>query len=244
MTPFFVLVRDRLVCLQQLVAWLLDNRVPPSKIYLVDMDSTYPPLCEQLDRWEEDGFIVLRQDSNLGSWGLWKYGILANEIGHNSRFFVSDPDVVPDPACRLDLLNYLNDLLDRYPAVAKLGLGLRIDDISDEHRRKKTILHNQARFWENPLPGDELYHAAVATTFCLCRSLSVIRTPGMDKNKAGGDPIEGFICARTMPPNLGRHLSWYLDLDNLPEDEKWYYDHAPWRRVPKVPGSSWRPEHA
>lgn len=206
--------------------------MPNEMIFLIDMDSTFPETVEQLAKWEAEGVQVRYQRENKGAWGLFR-GIIQKEIDAGTRFFVNDPDVLPDPGCCEDLLDWLHELMDvDHPEGqwAKVGLGLRIDDLPDHFPHKQHTIQHESRFSRNKATRD-IFWAPIATTFCLYRGMNAIND---------GDPAEGYLTGRTCPPNLGRHLYWYLDPANLDPDERYYLDHCPHRTAPKVPGSSWK----
>ena len=75
------------------------------------------------------------------------------------------------------------------------------------------MLRNEAEFWENEVePG--VFDAVSDTTFALYRPFT----------KGASSPYK-FMC-RTGAPYMMRHLPWYLDLDNLDEEERYYSDHV------------------
>ena len=239
-TPIFIPFRDRITVLTMQRQWLRTHGVPPEMIYIIDMGSTYPDTVAELERLEWRGYQIRRKD-NLGAWGLFREGIIRDEIGEGIRFIVNDPDVIPDASCRPHLIDYLHDLMDQHPYIGKLGLGLRLDDLPDTPYAQHAKSHEN-RYWTKDFVDaeNELYAAPIATTFFLCPGIEKLTTAGNDPNKSGGDPIEGYACARTKPPNLGRHLPWYME-GNLPEDEQYYYDNCPHRDRSKIPGTSWKP---
>ena len=57
----------------------------------------------------------------------------------------------------------------------------------------------------------DLYFAPVDTTFALYRNFRHYHL---------------HISARTAGGKMARHLPWYYDYDHLPEDEKYYMEHA------------------
>lgn len=203
--PVFVIVRDRLGVLRELVTWL--ERADVGEIWLVDNNSTYPPLVEYL---ELSPHSVVRTGRNLGHRAPWLSGTV-QRVAHGRHFVVTDPDVVPDVDCPLDAVDYFRELLDRHPDVDKVGFGLRIDDIPDAYP-----LAEQARAWEARFWTDEIEHgvfrADIDTTFALYRPLD--RRHEEDR------------ALRTGSPYVARHHPWYLDPSSLPDDERYYRAHA------------------
>lgn len=205
--PIFINSRDRLVPLRRLVDWLVAAGY--RRIYILDNDSTYPPLLDyyrQLDD-NETAVKVLRLKRNLGHKALWLSGIL--DILHVSTPYVyTDSDVVPSEDCPTDILGELLDTLRKYAFLKKVGLGLKVDDITffdaeGEQEEEKRLY--QCRL------EDELFFGTIYTTFALYRN---IRHYSVEAS------------ARTIGKNMARHSQWYLDYACLPEDEKYYFDHA------------------
>lgn len=205
--PIFINSRDRLVPLRRLVDWLVAAGY--RRVYILDNDSTYPPLLEyyrQLDD-NETAVKVLRLKRNLGHKALWLSGIL--DILHVSAPYVyTDSDIVPSEDCPTNVLKDMLDALRKYTFLKKVGLGLKVDDITffaaDKTRR------DDARFYLCKMERD-LYFAPVDTTFALYRNYRHYHL---------------HISARTAGGKMARHLPWYYDYDHLPEDEKYYMEHA------------------
>ncbi|HET6277283.1 MAG TPA: glycosyltransferase family 2 protein [Candidatus Polarisedimenticolia bacterium] len=201
--PVIIVSRDRVACLRELVGWL--EGVGLRNIIIVDMQSSYGPLVEYL---RNTPHRVVRLSENIGPWAIWSNReFLAATEGR--YYVVTDPDVVPAPGCPADAIGRFHELLQKYPAYAKAGFGLRIDDIPDCYKHKTAVLNWEKQFWTREIePG--VYDAPLDTTFALYR------------------PSTSFAlrALRTGPPYVARHLPWYQDLDALPEDEHYYMRHA------------------
>lgn len=227
---FFIPTRDRFNTLVKLLAWLKANGQDPGETYLVDMNSTYPPMRELLAGWRKEGYRVLLTKQNFGARGMFRHGIIRQHCPRGA-FFVSDPDIVPADTCKPNLLARLHRFLGRHPGYTKAGLALKIDDLPTHFPFHERVRKFESRYWKSrPIGKSEFRQAALATTFCCMRSVDSVNEWCYSKGKD----------ARTMPPDLGIHEPWYLDPDNMPEDEQYYYDHAP-RRQPGKPeaGTSW-----
>jgi hypothetical protein len=201
--PVFINCRDRLAPLQELVAWL--ERAGCSEIYLLDNDSAYEPLLEYYRHTPHE---VVMLGENYGKWSLWQApGVFDRTRG---RYFVyTDPDVIPAPECPLDALDRFHDLLSRYPRVNKVGFGLRIDDLPDYYRHKDAVISWERTMWEWPVERGA-YYAPIDTTFALYR-------------RGGSRSREAL---RTGSPYIARHESWYLDFDNMSDEESFYQSHS------------------
>lgn len=199
--PVFVTCRDRVACLRVLVERLekMDGIGP---IILVDNDSAWPPMVDYLDSTPHE---VIRLGENAGHRAIWNRAV-HELLRQSGPFVVTDPDVVPDETCPEDTVTRLSALLDEYPTMPKVGLGLRIDDLPAWNRLAVDVHDWESQFWERELaPG--IYDAAVDTTFALYR--------------AGAGPEES-PAIRTGSPYLARHLPWYDDPDSPSPEEIFY----------------------
>ncbi|MGI9644483.1 MAG: hypothetical protein ACR2O6_04155, partial [Ilumatobacteraceae bacterium] len=167
----------------------------------------YQPLLDYLAATPHH---VVRSRHNLGHRSPWLSGTV-QRVAHGRHFVISDPDVVPDPMCPLNAAEHLRWILDRFPDVDKVGLGLRIDDLPTTYPLAAAVQEWEARFWADEIePG--LFRADVDTTFALYRPLDRRH----DESRA----------LRTGPPFVARHLPWYTDPEQLTEEDRHYREHA------------------
>ena len=203
--PVFIVVRDRIQPLRELLDWL--ERAGHREIYLVDNDSTYPPLLDYLVSTPHE---VVRTGKNLGHRSPWLSGAVQRHAQGRS-FVVSDPDVVPDRNCPLDAVDHFGELLGRYPEIDKVGFGLRIDDLPDHYPLATSVRAWEQRFWHDEIePG--VFRADIDTTFALYRPL--------DRRHSEASAL------RTGAPYVARHTPWYVDPEHLSEEDRWYREHA------------------
>ena len=201
--PVFINCRDRLSPLLELLGYL--ERAGCERVYLLDNDSTYPPLLEYYERTPH---TVIRLGENRPHKAFWDSGLL-DELDVRGRYVFSDPDTIPIDDCPLDAIEYFGEVLDRYPAYRKAGFGLRIDDLPDHYRLKAEVLAWESRFWRR-LVAPRLYEAPIDTTFALYAGAEHARTEAL----------------RTGYPYLVRHTTWYQDSDNLPAEDRYYIERA------------------
>jgi hypothetical protein len=90
----------------------------------------------------------------------------------------------------------------------KIALALRINDLPDHYRYKNQVMRNEARWWLYEGEKD-LYVADTDTTFFLMRNF-------------GDNEYRSYRIAR--PDMVSRHIPWYINLDNLDEEERYYLD--------------------
>lgn len=203
-TQVVIISRDRLDCLQRLMTWL-ESAEGVGQIHIVDNASTWQPLVEYL---HESPHTVHWLGVNLGHHAPWITGLIS-EISQ-SRFVVTDPDVVPDESCPPDVIPHLHSILDRFPDVDKVGLGLRIDDLPDDFPRRASVIDWESQYWRDEVePG--VFKAAVDTTFALYRA---------------GRDHKSFSALRTGAPYVAQHLSWYVSDASRSDEDRYYEEHA------------------
>jgi hypothetical protein len=203
--PIFIILRDRLEPLLELLRWL--ESVGQTDIWLIDNDSTYPPLVEYLKMTE---YQVVHLGENLGHRSPWISGLVQREA--RDRFYVvTDPDVIPDSQCPADALQYFETLLTEYPEIHKVGFGLRIDDLPDHYALARSVIEWETRFWKDEIsPG--LFRAPIDTTFAMYRPLV-----GHHDNS---------LAIRTGPPYVAQHEPWYHDTAKPSVEQAFYRDHS------------------
>ncbi|BAL84159.1 hypothetical protein SELR_24510 [Selenomonas ruminantium subsp. lactilytica TAM6421] len=205
--PIFINNFNRLGCLQRLVEWLVNAGY--KKIYILDNDSSYPPLLKYYCQLDENcpAVQVVRLKKNFGHTALWDSGILES-MSVESSYVYTDSDVVPVDDCPKDFLRQLLAILQRYPLLKKVGLGLKTEGITCSNAAE--ILAQEQRYYLHKIEPD-LYFGAVDTTFALYRNYRHYHL---------------YVSARTTGDLMAWHLPWHYDYDNLPPDEIYYVNHA------------------
>lgn len=205
--PIFINARDRLGVMKKLIDWLLDAGY--RKIFVLDNDSTYPPLLEYYGLLERDWRVkIIRFGKNFGYKSLWLSGVLES-LKIATPYIYTDPDILPIEDCPKDFVKRLMKILDDNREVLKVGLGLVYDDIT--FFDKDTVQRTEAKFYNSMRVGDNLHFAQVDTTLAL---YSNVRHYSLR------------FSLRTTGELRAYHLPWYFDYDNLPEDELYYLEHA------------------
>ena len=205
--PILINARDLLTPLERLVTWLLEFDY--HKIYILDNDSSYPPLLEYYDAIRDD-VTMLPLGANVGHTSLWELKIL-ERLDITTPFVLTDPDIVPIDECPKDVLAFFLDILRAYPHKNKVGFGLMISDIPDHYRWKEQVIAWESQFWEEDrriIPT--LYDSPIDTTFALYRPGSAYDVSGM----------------RTGFPYLARHYPWYEDSECPSAEQSYYVQHA------------------
>lgn len=204
--PIFIISHNRLNCLKdQLEAFTQRGY---KNIKIIDNLSTYEPLLEFYKEHPE--YEVLYMDKNYGH-TVFVDTYLFEKYGKRDYYAITDSDVVPVENCPDNFLEYFYNLL-RVHRVAfgkfiyKAGFGLKLDDLPNHFKLKAEVIGWEKQFWENEVSSG-VFQGAIDTTFALYR-------PGI--------PMTWAESLRTGDPYIARHTTWYLDYNNLPEDELYY----------------------
>ena len=205
--PIFINARDRLGVMKKLVDWLLDAGY--RNLIILDNNSTYPPLLEYYSELERDSRLkIIRLGKNLGYKALWLSGVLEH-LKISTPYVYTDPDVIPIETCPKDFVRQLIKLLDANHELRKIGLGIVWEDITFFDRER--IQNLESKLYSGTRIGENLYYTQVDTTFAL---YSNVRHYSLR------------FSLRTTGDLRIYHLPWYFDYDNLPEDERYYIEHA------------------
>lgn len=172
-------------------------------IYILDNDSSYPPLLEYY-KTVNAKVIFLKQ--NVGYKALWETEVF--DQFKNKYYVYSDPDILLQKDCPRDFVYQLYVLLKKYSGKEKVGVALKIDDLPDYYANKQEAIKNESIYWNKPLEKD-VYDAMVDTTLALYKPLAFGNAEECDAIRVGGK-----LAAQ--------HLTWYLDSNNLSEEELYY----------------------
>ena len=203
--PVFIPVRDRLETLLQVIDWFRERNL--NEIYLVDNDSSYLPL-QRFFLFTDCKVILTKK--NLGHRSPWLSGTI-QRFTAGRQYIVTDPDVVPDESCPSDVFERFHTLLNKYPEIVKIGLGLRIDDIPTTNPLRADILSWEQQFWEQEIEP-HVYLADVDTTFALYRPYDCVQRHSP--------------CLRTGFPYVAKHLPWYQSPETLSDEDIYYQARA------------------
>jgi hypothetical protein len=209
----FVICRDRVTYARQCVDALLAVGL---EVVIVDHGSTWPPMRDWLSgvRGVDVWYCSNRHPRDLWSTG----GPVARWTGADERFIVTDCDVIPDPDCPPEWVGWMSVTLDRYPALRKVGLGLRTDDLPEHYEHRDAVRHWEAQY-QAVEDGGRLgavedgrgVIADVDTTLAMYRRF---------------EPFTLGPAMRLRPPYVARHLAWYEDSANPTPEQAYYREHA------------------
>lgn len=140
--PVYIICRDRLTCLKELVTWL-EQTEGVSAIIMVDNASTYPPLLEYYARTPHK---VIRLPDNRATWGGWS----AVEPYITTPYFgFTDCDVIPHSGCPNDLIPFLCRVLDQNALFRGAMAGFHLTDVPTDTEYGRRVHENEDKFWAN-----------------------------------------------------------------------------------------------
>jgi len=197
--PIIINSFNRLSCLKDLIDFL--ERTVKNNIIILDNNSTYPPLLEYFENMTHE---LIHLDKNMGHEALWNSGHIKRF--KTSHYVLTDPDVVPIDECPEDFMQYFYNLMQEHPKYKKVGFALKIDDLPDHNPHKNSIISWETQFWQTKVT-DSTWRAQIDTTFSLFHP---------SHNGAWGWAI------RTDSPYIARHTDWYIDPNNLTEEQIFY----------------------
>jgi len=231
MIPIFIITCDRLKVLKESMRSYYDCIKTPFKIVILDQGSTYGPTIEFLDNLELVGIKVYR----------WKKGLndssrrnlrrdndkIAGDIRHYfrshlpSNYVVTDPDILLDNVDG-DILEVYAYLLEKLPKIMTVGTMLRTDDVPDFYFNKKAVLLTQEYAGIFTKKVNTIQYKGSAIKYI---STPIHTTFGMYRSET---LWTGFArkAIRTFAPYSAKHLDWYLNPEELTEDQKYYMEHA------------------
>lgn len=200
--PIIINNYNRLTFLTQLIDSLESRGY--RNIFIIDNNSTYPPLLAYYDKCP---YTVFRLENNLGFRAIWccyVYGLFKH-----SFYVYTDSDIVLHEDCPEDFMKVFLKALKKHPRCMKVGFGLAIDDLPICYKNREQVIRHESQFWEKPI--DPLfYEAQIDTTFALYRPYCYGHSDGR------------HLMLRSGKPYIARHAPWYVDSDNLSDEEQYY----------------------
>lgn len=212
-TYIFICNYNRLEPTKKLVKSLTDRGY--NNIVILDNGSTYQPLLEWYKTLNLDQVYFCK--NNYGPEALDcvrnfepEFQDKYNHIVLNEYHVYTDSDVVPVDEIPDTFIDDMIELCKKYQ-IPKLGLSLKIDDLPDHFILKDRVVAHESSFFEREYIEDEmcrLYKAPVDTTFA-------VNSPGLDCGYSD-------FAYRAAGKYFAKHMPWYFNSNDLPEDEVYY----------------------
>lgn len=207
--PIIIISFNQLYYLKKLIDFLKSHNY--KNIIIIDNNSTYKPLLDYFDSIEST-VILHRLKENLGHLVFWKNKELFDKYS-KGYYIVTDADIVPIKECPEDFVLHFKRILNKNFQVTKVGFSLKIDDIPDANLNKQKVIDWESQFWltENR-DGDFL--SKIDTTFALYR-------PYYNYYQK-----DFYDAVRTKNPYQAIHGGWYLENNNLTEEQLYYFSNC------------------
>lgn len=205
----------------------------PFEIVICDQGTTFPPTQEFLNKLESEGIKVYRwpvgfNDSERTNLMRNDRKIEADiqnyfENHPKSNYVVTDPDIMLDNV-NGDILDVYAYLLEKIPQINTAGTMLRIDDIPDHYPLKNHMIFHSLNTKYHSTEVNIIQYkdrdikyifAPIHTTFGMYR-----------KETLWGGKIYSKKAVRVLAPYSAKHLDWYVDMENLSDDQIYYIKHA------------------
>jgi len=177
-------------------------------IFIIDNASSYPQL---LDYYKNCKYKIYYLSENLGHLALWESNLF--QYFKKDYYVYTDPDVVPVLECPSDFMRHFVGCLKKFKFARKVGFSLRIDNIPDHYKFKNEVIKWEGQYYNLEI-NDHLYRAPIDTTFALYRP----------RVKGGSNSYVPMY--RTKFPYQAEHLPWYVDSNNLTEEEIFYISNS------------------
>jgi len=181
-------------------------------IIIIDNLSTYPPLLEYYKSLQ--GVAIEYMDKNYGHMVFFEKEELLHKYG-KGFFVVTDADIMPNDKLPDNFLKQmLLILLKEFSSVNKVGFALDIENIPDYYIKKDNVIKWETKFWQRKYlnSSTEAYISSIDTTFALYM-------PNFFQKYREVDFFSGIRLAGNY---LAKHGGWYIDYDNLSEEQKYY----------------------
>lgn len=220
--PIFIISCNRLKTLKESIESY--KKIGSNITFVIhDNNSTYPPLLDYLRTLENQGIKVYYHRKNVTREN--QLNLVKNSIDdwfkhHTAPYYVvTDPDIALCDESE-GILELYAHILDTMPHIEVVGPMLRIDDLPDFYPLKqKAIKKHFEQFWhKTPLKMQwnnktiHYQHAPIDTTFGMYRKEFTFQR----------------LCngIRTYDPYWAQHLDWYIDPNNMSEDQIYYMQQA------------------
>src|SRR5690606_32254212 len=208
--PIIIINFNQLDNLQALVDFLLERKI--ENIVIIDNKSDYPPLLEYYKSIQSEVKVELMTE-NHGHMVFFENESLQKKYGQG-YYFITDADILPNPNLPEDFIKIMIQKMDKYnKKIVKVGLALDIDTVPDYYPLKEKVVSWERKFWEEELEKD-VFLADVDTTFALYKPFYPSKFKVRQRN---------FYRAIRLGGNFtSKHMGWYLNPENLTEEQKYY----------------------
>lgn len=205
--PIIINNFNRHASLIRLLEWLRHVDCA-GEIYIIDNNSTYIKTIELYNEIEKFAKII-RLSRNNGYLAPTEF-LRSNTIDSSKPFIVTDPDLTPNK-CPHDVIEKMLGIIDTKIDINKVGVLMDISDIPEYFPLKDHVVAWENHFVDVNNIRNEYIEFDVDTTFALYRDIN-----SWGRHRA----------VRLKYPYVMKHDDWYIDPHNVPDEYKFYLDHA------------------
>lgn len=211
--PLIIINFNQLLYLQKLIDFAVKNKF--KNIIVIDNVSTFPALLDYYKTIEH--FVTIeRMEKNYGHMVLFEVPELLNKYCQNF-FILTDADIEPNANLPHNFLKKLMFLLIKYyNKVLKVGFALEIKDIPLKYPAREKVLNWEKKYWTTEIENN-VYEAHIDTTFALYKP---------NPKKYMRFPTDFYLALRVGSNYTAKHGGWYIDYDNLSEEQQYYVNLA------------------
>src|SRR5690606_38744667 len=208
--PVLIVNYNQLANLKNLISFLFERKF--QNIVIVDNKSTYPPLLEYYKSLNGRVTVEYMPD-NYGHMVFFENKQLQEKYGQG-YYILTDPDILPNPNLPENFMSVMLKIMDRYHFhIQKVGFALDIESIPDYFPLKQKVLSWERQYWTKEIAKD-VYHADIDTTFALYKP----RYPAAFNSKR-----RRFYEALRLGGSFTiKHMGWYLNPENLSNEQRYY----------------------
>lgn len=204
--PIIIISFNQLFYLKQLIDFLLQNNF--ERIVIIDNKSSYLPLLKYYEVLNKDDRITIHYNKvNDGHRVFWKNKEYKRLYG-KGYYVITDSDIVPLDECPSNFMDVLIGKLKFYNKKIKVGLSLKIDDIPNHNNNKQTVLDWESKFQSKNEFGD--HDAPIDTTFAIYKPINQFSY------------YKYYDAVRLAYPFQAKHGGWYINSNNLTEEQLYY----------------------
>lgn len=216
-TKCFIIHFNRPTFLARQLEVLMQNK--DLDLIVVDNGSAYTPVVPE-------GVELLLLNKNYGHTVVWD-STMSKMVAPNERYIVTDCDVIP-PNC--DYLKVLNEGLDKYPHINKVGLELNISRIPEAYHKRAEVVNHEKKVLYRKNVDKNFVECGVDTTFALYREgYHNYSVWGTDTNEWQGK----CLSLRTKKIEAD-HLGWHV-IKPYDEETQFYFN-----SIRHIPIGQWK----
>lgn len=196
---------------------------PENPVFIIDNNSTYPPMVEFLKEFEEKNYmrignhnlpLIYRNAENNFIPNLTAAIKDITEKWGFEYYVISDSDISIHPSTPSNFLDHFRALIDK--GYHRAGFNLITDNLPAHLNKRSEILYNEGQFRATEpvvnVKGFPGYRAPIDTTFCMYTT----------KNSGWHAPMDGKDWGNCVRLFEVFHLTWHLG-EEINEEMDFYF---------------------